>query len=159
MYSAAQITEIRARIKAAGLVMPAAMKSAHNSRLRAVCNGIGAEWMSERSRTAITKMLKYAEAAAAIHDFEYSLSDGDEGRRKAVDEMFLLNALREVRHYFPKWYDPRRWLGERAVLAAHEVLARTGGIAWRDAFAGRVLDALKKRGISAKDFFKNKGTK
>ena len=159
MYSNSEIANIRGRIKAAGLIQPAAMKSYNNWRLRTICNGIGAEWMSEHSRKIITKMLKYAEAAAAIHDFEYYISDGDEARRKAVDEIFLLNALREVRFFYPKWYDPRRWFGERAVLAAHEILSRTGGLAWRDAFASRVLKEFQRRGITATDFFKKRNKK
>lgn len=153
MYTKTQIAEIRARAIEYGLTYPQSFLAAQRANLCTVCNGIGAEWMSERSRKIITKMLDYAECSAAVHDYEYSLSDGDEKRRKSVDELFLMNGLREVRAKYPHWYGWRRWLGERAVLAAHEILTRTGSLAWRDAFASRVLAEFKKRGITAKQFF------
>ena len=141
MYTETDIKKLLGKIRDAGLSAPAEMLSAAPSELVGACNGIGAEWMSERSRAILTKALKYCEAAAAIHDFEY---DAQTSSQPDADERFLLNALREVRYTFPQWWNWRRWLGERAALAAYEVLSRTGKVAWAlayfDKHKGRALD-------------------
>jgi hypothetical protein len=152
-YTTDDISKLQADIVNIRLIAPAKMVACKPSMLISVCNGIGAEWMSERSRKIITKLLYYAEATACIHDYEYYNSDGTEERRKAVDELFLINGLREVRSRYPQWWNIRRWLGERAVLIAHEVLSRTGEVAWQSAFADRVKRTLKQRNISINQFF------
>jgi hypothetical protein len=139
--------------KGARLLAPKAMFNADVDVLQNVCNGIGAEWMSNKSRKVITRLLYYAEATAMIHDWEYHHSDGSENTRLGVDEMFLVNGLREVRYRFPQWWNIKRILGERAVLTAHEVLSRTGNKAWNDAFAKRVKQKLESLGLSAIAFF------
>lgn len=131
MYSSADIKKLLEKIRAAGLSVPPEMLETSAETLCKVCNGIGAEWMSERSRAILTRALKYCEASAAIHDFEY---DAQLFSREVADERFLLNSLREVRHAFPQWWNWRRWLGERAALAAYAVLQRTGKVAWALAF-------------------------
>lgn len=154
-YSTDDLRKLQKKIVNVGLIAPTSMISCKAQKLQPICNGIGAEWMSKTSRAIITKMLYYAEATACIHDFEYHYSDGEEERRKAIDEMFLINGLREVRARYPQWWNVRRWFGERAVLMAHEVLSRTGALAWQSAFAKRVQREFKQRKIKAKEFFKH----
>lgn len=141
MYTETDIKKLLGKIRDAELSAPAEMLRATPAELVGVCNGIGAEWMSERSRAVLTKALKYCEAAAAIHDFEY---DAQTSSQSDADERFLMNALREVRYTFPQWWNWRRWLGERAALAAYELLSRTGKVAWAlayfDKHKGKALD-------------------
>ena len=127
MYDQDEIKDLMKRSLAAELWIPAAMMQEAPEVLCQVCNGIGAEWMSERSRKILTKAFKYCELAAAIHDYEYYAQTTS---RASADERFLLNALREVRHSYPQWWNWRRWLGERAVLAAYAILERVGIVAW-----------------------------
>ena len=145
-YTEPDIKKLLCKIRDAGLSAPAKMLSAAPAELVGVCNGIGAEWMSERSRAVLTKALKYCEGAAAIHDFEY---DAQTSSQPAADERFLLNALREVRYTFPQWWNWRRWLGERAALAAYEILSRTGKVAWAlayfDKHNGKDLDGEREQ--------------
>ena len=155
MYSTEQAKALKQKIVDMGLLAPVSIKHATSEDFCKACNGIGAEWMSERSRKIITKMLHYAECSACIHDWEYTKSNGDNDRRLAVDEMFLMNGLREVRHRYPQWWNPKRWLGERAVLMAHEILARTGSMAWREAFAKRILTMFAENDIDVDEFLNN----
>lgn len=153
MYTEDKIHALFCIAKGAKLLAPKVMFNADTSKLQLVCNGIGAEWLSERSRKILSKLLYYAEATAMIHDWEYHHSNGSEETRLGVDEMFLVNGLREVRYRYPQWWNPKRWLGERAVLVAHEVLSRTGGVAWNDAFAERVKEKIKDMGLTTTEFF------
>ena len=131
-YTEEDIKKLLGKIRDAGLSAPAQMLSAAPAELVGVCNGIGAEWMSERSRAVLTKALKYCEAAAAIHDFEY---DAQTSSQPAADERFLMNALREVRYTFPH--------------AAYEILSRTGKVAWAlayfDKHNGKDLDGEREQ--------------
>lgn len=131
MYTTEQIKSLRCRASAARLSYYVDFDEESDERLAQVCNGIGADWMSERSRKVVTKAMKYMEASAMIHDWEY---DAQIDTQENADERLLLNGLREVRFMYPQWYNWRRWLGERAVLAAFEVLSRTGKVAWALAY-------------------------
>ena len=153
MYNPQEILSLVQFAERIKLKMPSELGDAPISQLQIICNGIGADWMSAKSRRVITRLLSYAEASAMIHDWQYHHSDGDELTRSLVDEDFLHNALREVRSKHPQWWNIRRILGERAILAAHEVLCRTGGIAWNDAFANRVKRKLQSLNISTNQFF------
>ena len=150
-YSTDDLRKLQKKIVNVGLIAPTSIVSCKAQKLQP----IGVDWMSKTSRKIITKALYYAEATACIHDYEYHYSDGEEERRKAVDEIFLINGLREVRARYPQWWNIRRWFGERAVLMAHEVLSRTGALAWQSAFAKRIQREFKQRKIKAKEFFKH----
>ena len=156
MYTEDKIEALICISKNAKLYAPKSMLKAKPKLLVNICNGIGAEWMSEKSRKIISRLLYYAEATAMVHDWEYHHSDGLNETREGVDEMFLINGLREVRYRFPQWWNPRRWLGERAVIAAHEVLSRTGQQAWNNAFAERVMEKLAELNITTTEFFNKK---
>lgn len=152
-YTEDEIERIRSEIVEYGLDAPKAMLNADASTLQEACNGIGAEWLSKTSRKVITRVLHYAECSAAVHDWHYHNSNGDDTTREDVDELFLSNGLREVRSKFPQWWNWRRLLGERAVLAAFEVLRRVGAKAWNDALAERFKRVCAQRGITPDDFF------
>ena len=144
MYSKKQLLQILETIKSAKLNAPNAFVSAPIADLQKICNGIGADWQSEASRRKLTRMMSYAEASAAIHDWQYYMSNGSESWRAAVDEEFLVNALREIRFKF-KWYNPRRWLAERAVLVGYCVLQRVGRAAWAIAHCERCKKSKKAK--------------
>ena len=141
MYSENDIKRLLENAKKYGLCIPAKMLAMPVEELCKICNGIGAEWMSERSRRILTKALKYCEISAAIHDFEYDVQTSTQDE---ADERFLMNALREVRYMFPQWWNWRRWLGERAVLAAFEILSRTGKAAWAFAYFNKNKKTAEK---------------
>ena len=130
MYTIEEIEHLRNEAKRVKLGAPHAFWNATSEELSKVCNGIGADWQSDKTRRILTSALKYAEPAAMIHDFEYSRSDGDKEHQERVDRRFLSNALAYVQATYPKWWNWRRWLGERAVLAMYAVLERLGYVAW-----------------------------
>ena len=142
MYSHCEIKRLLGIIKSAGLEYPQDFSRATNADLQRICNGIGADWMTDGSRRKLTAMMSYAEASAIIHDWEYAHSNASEYWRAKVDERFLVNALREIRSRF-KWYNPRRWLAERAVLIGYCVLQRVGRAAWAIAFCERQCKKMK----------------
>ena len=142
MYTKRQIQDILAVAQAAKLSAPHAFELAPIADLQKVCNGIGADWQSDASRRKLTRMMSYAEASAAIHDWHYHNSNGSEAWRAVVDEEFLVNALREIRYKY-RWYNPRRWLAERAVLAGYCVLQRVGRAAWAIAHCERCKKSRK----------------
>ena len=142
MYSHCEIKRLLGVIKSAGLEYPQDFSRATNADLQRICNGIGADWMTDASRRKLTSMMSYAEAAAMIHDYEYHFSNASEKWRAKVDERFLMNALREIRYKF-KWWQPKRWFAERAVLIGYCVLQRVGRAAWAIAFCERYKNKRK----------------
>ena len=55
-----------------------------------------------------------------------------------ADREFLLNGLIYVHCVFPQWWNWRRWLGERAMLALYAVLQRVGWVAYCLSFVERI---------------------
>lgn len=53
---------------------PAGFKKCSFARLQRLYNGIGAEWMAKWLRKTITWLLTDIEAAALVHDFEWSMA-------------------------------------------------------------------------------------
>lgn len=142
MYTKQRLLDILAVVQAAKLSAPHAFTVAPLADLQKICNGIGADWQSDASRRKLTRMMSYAEASAAVHDWHYHNSNGSESWRATVDEEFLMNALREIRYKY-RWYNPRRWLAERAVLVGYCVLQRMGRAAWAIAFCERCKKSRK----------------
>ena len=142
MYDRAKLRELLDVAESAGLEYPQDFSRATNADLQRICNGIGADWMTENSRRKLTAMMSYAEAAAMIHDYEYHFSNASEKWRAKVDERVLMNALREIRYKF-KWWQPKRWFAERAVLIGYCVLQRVGRAAWAIAFCERQCKKMK----------------
>lgn len=128
-YSEDKMTALVSLARCVQLRAPYEFWATPVSELCKVCNGIGADWQSPATRAIITKAVGYAEAAAVIHDWRYSKPEMD--WQKEADEEFLMNALKLVHYKYPHWWQPRRWLGERAVLAMYAVLERLGFIAYK----------------------------
>lgn len=142
MYTKEQILEILKIIREAKLSAPKEMFKTPPEELCKICNGVGSDGMSDRSRKILTKVLSCAEATAAIHDFRYHFSDGTPERQIAADAEFRENGLDEVDFKF-KWYDWRRYRGRIRVCCAYDILSNFGEAAWCIAFRNNVLQ-LKK---------------
>ncbi|MBR4597322.1 MAG: hypothetical protein IKO42_02865 [Opitutales bacterium] len=139
MYSLEQIEAIRKTTQDANLRAPDGFFIAPAEELQKICNGVGADWLSEKSRKICTRAFACVEATAAIHDYRYHFSDGTPAGQVEADEEFLLNGIREIYHRFPRPLSLSRIWAERKVLAAFAVLKRTGRLAWRDAFVEKYL--------------------
>jgi len=139
MYSFDEINGLCCIISEAELDTPDSLKAASELEIQKSCNGIGADWQSEKSRAIFTKILNYAEAAALIHDWEYAKSDGLIPNQRIADDRFLLNAYREIDFKYPHWWTWRRWCAKAAVTAAHTLLKRLGVVAWRLSYADKKL--------------------
>lgn len=137
-YTEAEINALLDKAKKAGLKAPSEFWETPASELVKVCNGIGADWQSKKTRRIITKALKYAEPAALIHDWRYSRADASKSTQQSADREFLLNGLIYVHCVFPQWWNWRRWLGERAMLALYAVLQRVGWVAYCLSFVERI---------------------
>ncbi len=87
------------------------------------CNGIGAEWMPEILRQAVSALNPSLRIAADIHDIRYGIG-GTEADRAAADAEFESNGLRLTVRF--RWYDPRRCL-MRYRVRRYAILLRTYG--------------------------------
>ena len=134
-YDQDDILKILKTVRDAGLIAPDGMLSAGVAELQKDCNGIGADWMDSKSRKILTRLLKYAEATAAVHDWLYSRSDGTEPARAKADDLFLINGYREIDFKYPSLWNWRRWRAKATVTAAHTILKRIGVVAWRLVYA------------------------
>lgn len=127
-YTEDEIKDLMESARKSGLRAPDEFWATPPKELVKICNGIGADWQSERTRKIVTKALRYAEEAALIHDWEYSQVDGSKTAQRLADERFLINGLKLADVKYPFLLDWRRWLAERAVLAMHAVLKRLGWV-------------------------------
>lgn len=94
-----EIKMLKAIAIAKGFSLPAGFIKRSYARLQKVYNGIGAEWMPKFLRKFITWLLTGLEAAALVHDFEWS-------KQKKSLWHFLVSNLRlwynaaKLRHFF-----------------------------------------------------------
>nr|DAR29705.1 MAG TPA: hypothetical protein [Caudoviricetes sp.] len=139
MYTRKKINELFLTINNARLDMPSSLRNAEFDDVRQRCNGIGADWQSEKSRKIFTRILNYAEATALIHDWQYSESDGSPSNQQKADDRFLLNGYREIDFKYPHWWSWRRWYAKASITAAHTLLKRLGVVAWRLSYAEQKL--------------------
>lgn len=140
MYTIEQMAEIRRVAADAHLEAPNTFWTVPYEELIKICNGVGADWLSEKSRKIITKAFKAVEATACIHDFEYHFADGKTESQRKADERFLTNGIKECRHYNPSVLSLARLWNERKVIIAYGVLQRIGRLAWRDSFVERKIE-------------------
>ena len=98
-------------------------------RAMQVCNGIGADWMPDWMRDAISGMNPTLVLAADIHDIRYELGGTEEERQEADDEM-LENGIK-LADYRYGWYDPRRYWVRKQMRKFHAILRQFGGWAWK----------------------------
>lgn len=127
MYSQKEIEEKIALAKAAKL--SGAYLLDDQERAMRVCNGIGAEWMPDWMRDAISGMNPTLVLAADIHDIRYELGGTEEERQKADDEI-LENGIK-LADYRYGWYDPRRYWVRKQMRKFHAILCEFGGWAWK----------------------------
>ena len=133
MYTEAQISQLLEVAQDAGLVVPAGMMTASPADLITICNGVGCEAMPEKWRNAASKFFSAIEATAAIHDFDYSLSDGSEDGRRVADDRFLTNGIREVYHRY-RWWNWRRYVARIKLIFAYDCLLKGGRAAWLECY-------------------------
>ena len=72
MYSVEHIKYLRQKAIALNFSFPANFKRYSSKRLVSIYNGIGAEWMPEFLRKITSFIFDRLEAAALLHDFEYT---------------------------------------------------------------------------------------
>ena len=105
-----------------------------DEELRAICNGIGAQWMDRLSICGTTfseflnRLWPNWVVCACIHDVRYHLG-GTEAMRKAADEEFRDNCRRVVAAQYGV-LDLRRWRGWLEARAAYKALRKFGGKAF-----------------------------
>ena len=127
MYSLNEIEEKIALAKAAKL--SGAELLLDRERACRVCNGIGADWMPDWLREAISKLFPTLVLAADIHDIRYELG-GDEADRHAADVEMLDNGLKLAdRHY--RRLDARRYIVQFIMLQFYKTLRRCGAFAFK----------------------------
>ena len=78
---------------------PANFKRYNSSRLVRCYNGIGAEWMPQKLRDFMTDMFFSLQAAALIHDFEYTHKKKSYWRFTVANVRFAYNACRSRRPF------------------------------------------------------------
>ena len=129
MYDRAKLRELLDVAESAGLDCPADFRRAGIDDLAVYCNGIGADWMPDWLREAISGLNPTLVLAADIHDIRYALG-GTESERKAADDEMLENGLK-LANYRYGWYDPRRYWVRKQMRKFHAILREFGGWAWK----------------------------
>ena len=143
MYAENDIERLIEGAKKYGLCIPAEMLATPAEELCKICNGIGCEHpehIPSALRKILNKVMKFAECSAAIHDFCYYNSNGEEASRKAFDRMFRENMLDEIRARNPRF----RWSKEWLAIRAYEAVRKCGRSDWCIAFAERINDKRKE---------------
>lgn len=144
MYAEADISAFLRLASAAGLSIPKEMLATPPAQLVKICNGVGPASWPEFMRNKITMAYKCAQAAAAIHDFRYSQSDGTPEAQRAADREFLENGLAEIKYRHPNLRGLlcRLW-DERKIVAAFRLLELCGESQWCVDFRNNVLNINK----------------
>lgn len=127
MYSLNEIEEKIALAKAAKL--SGAELLLDRERACRVCNGIGADWMPDWLREAISGLNPTLVLAADIHDIRYALG-GTEAERKAADDEMLENGIKLANHHYSR-FDPRRYIVQFVMLQFYIKLRQFGAFAFK----------------------------
>lgn len=127
MYSLNEIEEKIALAKAAKL--SGAELLLDRERACRVCNGIGADWMPDWLREAISGLNPTLVLAADIHDIRYALG-GTESERKAADDEMLENGIKLANHHYSR-FDPRRYIVQFVMLQFYIKLRQFGAFAFK----------------------------
>ena len=138
-YSSAKILALLSIIKNAQLEAPIEFLNAEPEELRAVCNGVGSADLPKSIRKILTKAFRCAEASASIHDWQFHHSDGLKHSLKKANDLFLANALLEVRYWRSAWWQlPLRIWEERKVIIAYRTLEKCSAGAFALGFCRKV---------------------
>lgn len=124
------------RIRDAGLSAPAEMLGADAESIEKACNGLGCSEMPGWARRALDKIMPFALASGAVHDWRYTLSDGTEKGREAADKEFRSNMLDEIEYEGGLF----KILKQRLALAAYSAVKNYGRGAWCVAYAERTAE-------------------
>lgn len=112
-------------------VAPGSFWSASDDELAQAFNGIGAEHWPNWLRTVLTALLRPFQAAALVHDWEYSLGEKSYRAFSAANWHLGVNIIREA------LYDCHPWVIPAGALAA--LLCQIFG--WRAYRKGRLREA------------------
>jgi len=80
-----------------------------NEYLDQICNGIGAEWMGEKLRNALSKLHPSLVIVADLHDLRWFLGKGTQEDFLDSNSKFASNGVK-IAKYFYGWYNPRRYI-------------------------------------------------
>jgi hypothetical protein len=92
-------------------------------------------------RKILTKAFKCAEASASIHDWQFHNSDGLKTSLKKANDLFLSNALLEIKHKFSNAglaQLPLKLWQERKVILAYRALESCSQGAYALAFCRKL---------------------
>ena len=113
------------------------MQRADDEQIHKHYNGAGAEWMPAKLRNIFDSFLSLYRECVAIHDWDFSHSDGSEYSFKVANERFKKN-MKKVRDYHFPWSNPflygecfRWYLRARA---AYRAVQLGGWKAWQDGY-------------------------
>ena len=132
-----QIPRWQRNINKLGLEMSFKMQRASDEQIDSFYNGAGAEWMPDWSRDILDNFLQKYRECVAIHDWDFSHSDGSEYSFKMANERFKRN-MKKVRDYYYPWSNPLLY-GEcfkwyLKARAAYRAVENFGWKAWTDAY-------------------------
>lgn len=144
MYTVGEFEQIRKLARSAGLRAPDAFWDAPASELIKVCNGVGADWQSDKTRKILTKACACVEATACIHDFEYHNATLTSSGQGDADDLFLLNGIKETLYKTKRILSLKFIWDTRKVLTAYLVLRRVGGLAWAQSYFNKQLEGNEK---------------
>ena len=96
MYTIDEIKKLRTEIRVYGLSIPSGFEGATDEELQRVYNGIGPEAWCPLFRSAATWLLRFFDAVALIHDYEYSLKEKSYARFTMANIRFAWNAFRSA---------------------------------------------------------------
>lgn len=127
-YTSQQIATLRQKVKDYGLNGQDIIADYNDEELCNMVNGIGAEWMPDWCVALTNGLHPSLEAAAMIHDIEYS-HGGDDKRRAEADRRFLENCRLCAKKEYA-WWDIRRYLAQHSGNKFYKLLRCFGSWAW-----------------------------
>ena len=102
--------------------------------LAEIYNGAGADWMSERFRSRLTKLLALFEPAFLVHDRDFWCSNGTREGFDEANDRLEFNCLKIANAAYPLAEQPlRRIRAREAALAIGEACRLGAWKAWLDA--------------------------
>ncbi len=134
MYAENDIARLLAAAENFNLRIPAGIFDQSPEKLAKICNGVGCEHpehIPPALRKALTRVFKFAECSAMLHDWAYFESDGTEISREKADKQFRANMLDEIEGRNPRF----KWFKQWLALRAYEAVRKYGRADWCIAFA------------------------
>ncbi|UDQ97938.1 hypothetical protein AAEX28_13225 [Lentisphaerota bacterium WC36G] len=79
------------------------MKNASNTEINNCYNGCGADWMPTWSRVAIDEVVRLFRGAIAVHDWDFSHSDGTLKSFDLANARFWRNMKKIINYLYSYW--------------------------------------------------------